>query len=211
MDAVQGTAVDEKRGTAVIPLTVDIRAHLCQGLHDPFHGAGADGIVPVQHRREELSGQNTGDQPGGRSAVAHIQCQGRGGQAVKAFAFHEHPVSLIADGDAHPAEALDGRQAVGTLEKMGDFGQSISQGAEHHCPVGDGFVSRDHYFSGKSGCFCNLHIAILLCLDVWRHREAVRPRTRCSGIFSAEARHCRRLPARRIQCAARPPRKSGCG
>ena len=88
-----------------------------------------------------LACQNTRDQPGGGPAVAHIQCFCRSTEAVESPAVDIDDVIFLTYFNAHRPETVDGGKTVGALQKTMDFCDAFCQGAEHHSPVTDGFVS----------------------------------------------------------------------
>jgi hypothetical protein len=66
------------------------------------------------------------------------------------------------DPDSHPAEAVNGGQAVLSVEESADPGGASGQGAEHDAPVGDGLISRYGHFSPQRGGFTDtVHILFL--------------------------------------------------
>ncbi len=147
MDAMEPGTPDPKRRTVIAFKTFDLCPHQGKRFHDPFHGAGLDGFVPVQVGDKILSGQNAGDQPGGSPAVAGIQRSGGRLQAMQPPAMDEDFIRTVFNPDSHLLEAGDGGEAVGALKKIGDFCSAFGQRAEHDAAVRDAFVSRNGYRS----------------------------------------------------------------
>ena len=56
-------------------------------------------------------------------------------KAVEPFSVNQDPPWILINSDSHAAEAADGGETVRSLQKMGDFRGSLSQGAQHDSPV----------------------------------------------------------------------------
>ena len=96
---------------------------------------------PSRLEEKSLTCQDSGDQSGGGSAVTYIKSFCWGAQSVEAFSPHKDFLFIVFNFNSHFAETGNGGKAVSAFQKMRDFCGSFCKGAEHDCPVGNGFIS----------------------------------------------------------------------
>ena len=137
MNAGKPAAGNLKRRAAVARDTDDSGPHLGERFDDPSHGSLLYRSIPGEHRLKFLSGQDTGQQPHGSTAVPDIQRLLRPGQTVQAFSVNEHFAFVIFNRDPHLLKAGDGGQAIRALQEISDSSSAFRQRSEHDGAVGD--------------------------------------------------------------------------
>ena len=135
MNGPQGSPLNAQRGAVIAGNAFNGSPHSAQGADNAAHGPFLYGGVPGEFTGEGLARQDAGNQPGGRAAVAAVQNAGRFCKAVEPFSVNQDPPWILINSDSHAAEAADGGETVRSLQKMGDFRGSLSQGAQHDSPV----------------------------------------------------------------------------
>ena len=108
INGVQFSSCDGKRRAPIILQTADIRAHLTQRFHDPFHGTFLYGIVAGQLTGKVLAAQDAAEETGGGAAVSGIQHRLRFLQTMKAFSLNPDEGAFVFDGNSHLLKTGDG-------------------------------------------------------------------------------------------------------
>ena len=146
MNSMERAAADPQRRTAVSSQAFDVCTHERERFYDPAHGTLSDRGVAGKLRGKGLGGKNSGDQPGGGSAVSAVEAAGGNGKAMEAFSVNQDFLPVGIHADSQGAEAVDAGKAVCAAQEAADSGSAFCQGTEHNTSVRDGFISGDGNF-----------------------------------------------------------------
>ena len=141
--------IERRRGRLLLFLVVvPVAVHVARGADRP----AAVVIAPFadQRRVELLPGQQADEQAHRRARIAQIERGTRRLQRKQAATAHTNRLfALLLDAHAHAAQCLKGTKTVLALQETFDFGQTLGDGTQQQCPMGDRLVARHGDVAGQ--------------------------------------------------------------